>query len=107
VSYDAKGRWVPPYELACFSGPCLQTGSIVKVLARRLGHTQDRFKVYPLPGFENLPGLTCAWLASPTSTYPSGMSEPAVNLVKYLRTVSVECVDYSLDWLDLSRNAGG
>lgn len=107
VSYDAKGRWIPPYELGCFSGPCLQTGAIAKVVAQRLGYTEDKFKVYSLRGNDTLPGLTCARLASPTLTYPSGMSKSAVDLVKYLRALPVECIDYSIDWLDLSRNAGG
>ena len=85
----------------------LQTGAIAKVVAQRLGYTEDKFKVYSLRGNDTLPSLTCARLTSPTLTYPSGMSKSAVDLVKYLRTLPVECIDYSIDWLDLSRNAGG
>ena len=60
-----------------------------------------------LPGLEVVSGLSCDVLASPTSTYPPGTSEPIKELVKYLRTLPTECVDYNLDWLDLGRTAGG
>jgi hypothetical protein len=106
VAYDAKGRWIPPYELACFSGPCLQTGSIARVVGQLLGYPDDRFKVYPLRGNDTPPGLTCDGLASPTFTYAPGMSQSAVELMKFLRSLQAECVDYNVDWLDLSRNAG-
>ena len=107
VAYDVKGRWIPPYELACFSGPCLQTGAIAKVAAQRLGYSGGRFSVYSLRGNDTVPGLTCEGLVSPTFTFPQGVSRPAADLVQHLRSLRVECVNYSLDWLDLSRDVGG
>jgi hypothetical protein len=107
VAYDAKGRWVPPYELGCFSGPCLQTGAIARVVAQHLGYSDDRFKVYSLRGNDAAPALTCDGLASPTFTYLPGMPQSTVDLVKFLRSLRTECVNYNVDWLDLSRDAGG
>ena len=37
VAYDQHGRAVPPYDLSCFSGPCLQNGAIFTIVAQRHG----------------------------------------------------------------------
>lgn len=103
VLYDARGRWIPPYELGCLSGPCLQNGAIARVLAQRLGYPDDSFRVFPFRGDEEVPGLTCEMLSRPTLAYPRGASDKAIGTVRFLRTFApLECVTYSLDWRDLS-----
>jgi hypothetical protein len=92
--------------LGCFSGPCLQTGAIVKVMAQRFGLPADKFKVYTLQGDDIRPGVTCQALQSSTFVSPAGLSESVTSLLIYLRTLPLECVTYSLDWLDLSRDEG-
>jgi hypothetical protein len=107
VVYDQQGRAVPPYELGCFSGYCLQTGSIVQIVARELGYSADKFKVYSARGGDPIPGLTCEMLA-PGTPLPADLSEQSISIVKWFRSLApLTCVTYSLDWhdvgIDLSR----
>jgi hypothetical protein len=106
VMYDQKGRAVPPYELGCFSGYCLQTGSVVHIAASELGVSDEQLKVFVQRENDPVPGLTCEILTAPRPTYPQGASERSIALINYFRRIApISCVTYSLDWHDLG--AGG
>jgi hypothetical protein len=101
---------VPPYELGCLSGYCLQTGAIVQIAARQLGYPADRFKVYPTRGSDPVPGLTCDMLTDPNAALPPRLSEKEQGTVDWLRNMApVACMTYTLDWhdvgIDLTRPA--
>ena len=97
IVYDEKGRAIPPYELACFSGYCLQTGSIVTVLAHEMGANFQAVANYregePVP-------ITCDMLTAPDM--PAGLSDKTTKQAEWLRGFKSTCVDYSLAWHDLS-----
>jgi hypothetical protein len=102
VVYDGKGRSIPPYELGCFSGYCLQTGAIAHIAEAELGHPVDEIAVYSERDSYPVPGLTCQMLTAPTPSYPANASKKSVDLIDWFRTQApVTCVQYSLDWHDL------
>jgi hypothetical protein len=105
VAYDRHGSAIPPYELACLSGYCLQTGSIVQVFAAQLGVPLSELKVFSLRGDDPVPGLTCEMLTAARPSYPAGASDKAISTIKFLRSLPpVKCVAYDLAWRDLSIN---
>jgi hypothetical protein len=107
VVYDQGSRAIPPFELGCFSGYCLQTGAIVHMAAARLGYPMDYFKVYSARGADPVPGLTCAMLSEPKPSYPPNASEKSINTIAWLRAQApLTCVTYDLAWHDLSRVTG-
>ena len=102
VIYDQRGRAVPPYELGCFSGYCLQTNAILHIAAEELGHPAGEFKMVTIRGTKLLPGLTCEMLTSRTPTYPPNVSQQWVWDFKYYRGLApLTCVTYSLAWHDI------
>ena len=105
--YDQGGRWVPPYEAGCFSGYCMQTGSILHIAAAELGRPKGEFQVIPMRGDDPVPGITCDMLTAPAPSYPSGASVRSVEVINYYRTLApLSCVEYSLAWYDLRRDPG-
>ena len=104
---DQRGRAVPPFELGCFSGYCLQTGAIVKVAARELGYDETNFRLWINRGGDPIPGLTCGMLAGPQPSYPPNASQQSIFLINQLRTRRLTCVTYSLAWHDLDFDRGG
>jgi hypothetical protein len=101
VAYDQTGRAVPPYELGCLSGVCLQSGAILHVAAAELGHRMDVFDVHPIRHDEPTPGITCERLTAATPSY-RGLSERTISLVRFLRSQApITCVTYSLAWRNL------
>jgi hypothetical protein len=97
IVYDKKGKAIPPYELACFSGYCLQTGSVVTVLGREMGANLQVVASFregePMP-------ITCDMLAAPD--LPAGVPDEMTKEVEWLRGLKPMCVNYGLAWHDLS-----
>jgi hypothetical protein len=99
---DGKGRAVPPYELGCFSGYCLQDGSIIHIAARELGVPDKQLQVYVQRENDPVPGFTCELLATPKPTYPPNASRHSVGAINFFRKLApFSCVTYSLAWHDL------
>lgn len=99
---DQSGRAVPPYELGCLSGYCLQTGAIVHIAAAIMGLGRDRFKVYGNRGGDPVPGLTCAMLTDAKAGYPPNASKKSISIIDWFRTLGpLTCVTYDLGWHDL------
>jgi hypothetical protein len=110
VVYDQRGRAVPPYELGCLSGFCLQTGAIIQIAARQLGYPADRFKVYLTRAGDPIPGLTCDMLTDPNATLPPRLSELEQSTLDWFRSMAfMTCMTYTLHWhdvgIDLTRPA--
>jgi hypothetical protein len=101
VVYDQHGRAIPPYELSCFSGVCLQNGSIVTILAEQQGVPRGKLDVYSLRGGDPVPNVTCALLTDPAVAIPRGLSSAALDAIRFMRTLRLTCVAYSLAWRDL------
>jgi hypothetical protein len=103
LMYDQRGHAVPPYELSCFSGVCLQNGAIVTVLAEQQGVPKGQLQVYSIRGGDPVPNATCLLLTDPTAAIPSGLQAAATNAIKFLRRLHpVTCVNYSLAWHNLN-----
>lgn len=103
IIYDQKGRWIPPYELGCFSGYCLQTGAILAVAANELGYGNRKFTILPTRGDSPMPGLTCAMLTGRVPSFPAGANARERDIVNYYRSLSpLTCVTYDLAWHDLA-----
>jgi hypothetical protein len=101
VVYDQKGRAVPPFELGCFSGYCLQTGSIVQIAARQFSPSADKLKVFSIRGGDPISGLTCDMLA-PNARLPDDFSAKSIGIVNWYRSMApLTCVTYNLDWHDI------
>jgi hypothetical protein len=96
IVYDEQGRAIPPYELACFSGYCLQTGSIVTVLGHEMGANLQAVASFregePMP-------ITCDMLTAPN--LPAGLTEAMTKELDWLRGLKPTCVNYGLAWHDL------
>jgi hypothetical protein len=101
VVYDQHGRAVPPYELGCFSGYCMQSGSIVEIVAREMGYPPHKFDFYSVRAGDPIPGLTCGMLTS-TQSLPPGLTEKQAWTVRWFWTLApLTCVTYSLEWHDV------
>jgi hypothetical protein len=100
--YDQRGRAVPPYELGCLSGLCMQSGAIVRIAARELGYPPDRFKIYSARAGDPLPGLTCELVTDKSAPDPSLPRQTRLILNWYRSLAPITCVSYSLDWHDLA-----
>ncbi len=93
---------MPPYELGCFSGYCLQDGSIVHIAASELGISERQLKVFVQRENNPVPGLTCELLTASKPTYPQGASARSVAIIDFFRRMApISCVTYSLAWHDL------
>ncbi|MBN9089604.1 MAG: hypothetical protein J0J01_22045 [Reyranella sp.] len=100
--FDEKGRAVPPFELACFSSFCMQTGAIVRVIARALGRPDKAYELVLTRGDEPIPGLTCEMLEGPAASYPASTSRQAIQLVDRYRSLApLTCVTANMGWHDL------
>ncbi len=96
---DEDGRPVPPYELGCFSGYCMQTTAIVHVAAQELGFPLDRFEVKSERAGLPTPGFTCAHVTDPELRLPAGTSKTSILTMRYYRSLrSPICENYSLKW---------
>lgn len=101
-NYDLHGRAIPPYELGCFSGYCLQDGAIVTVLAEQAGVPKGKLPIFTVRNGDPIPDATCALLTDPRVPIPEGMPEQAAGTIRYFRTFSpITCLSYSLEWRDL------
>ncbi len=102
VVFDEKGRAVPPYELGCLSGYCIQDGSIIHITAANLERPRA-FKVHVQRENDPVPGLTCALLETPQPTYPPNATKFTRDSIDYYRSLApFSCVTYNLKWHDLS-----
>jgi hypothetical protein len=99
---DRQGRPVPPLELACFSSYCMQTGSIVRVIAAQLGVSGNAFELLVARNDDPVPGLTCEMLDAPTPSYPPNATRRSIELIDRYRNLTPRtCVTESLAWHDL------
>lgn len=104
---DQQGRAVPPRELGCFASYCLQTGTIISVIAARLGKPKGAFAVFVPRGDVPGPGLTCAMLTGATPIYPTNATRQAVAAIDQYRALPpVTCVTLDFAWHDLAVGAG-
>jgi hypothetical protein len=102
VVYDQRGRAVPPYELGCLSGYCMQSGSIAQIAARELGYPRGSFNVFSARGGRAIEGMTCEALADKKVAVPTTASPHARASIKWYRSLApLTCVPYSLDWHDI------
>jgi hypothetical protein len=122
VVYDQKGRAVPPYELGCLSGYCLQTGAIVQIAVRELGYPQDKFRVYPTRDADPFPGLTCEMVTNPDAKPPPNIKQKLGmldyigkqdfgrrerDILNWFRSFGpVTCLTYTLEWHDVGIDLG-
>jgi hypothetical protein len=105
--YDQQGRAVPAHDLGCFSSYCLQTGTIISVIAARLGLAKDAFTVFVPRGDVPVPGLTCAMLNGPTPAYPPNAAKQEIAAIDQIRArPPVTCVTLDLAWHDLGVGVG-
>jgi len=98
--FDQRGRAVPPYELGCFSGYCVQTDAILNMATVELGYSPKRFQFAVLRGQHAIPGLTCAMLQA-SSDYPIKSTKQAMQTIDQYRSAPLTCVEYSLAWHDV------
>jgi hypothetical protein len=102
--YDQQGRAVPPRELGCFASYCLQTGTIIDVIAATLGLADNAFAVLVPRGEEPVPGLSCEMLTGPTPGYPPDATKRSVETIDHYRALApVTCVTLNFAWHDLDR----
>lgn len=101
---DQKGRAVPPYELGCLSGYCMQSGSIVQIAARELGYPPGTFQVYNVRDDEPVPGLSCEIIADKDAPLPATLPEQTRSPLRWYQSLGALCVTYSLDWHDIGRD---
>jgi hypothetical protein len=101
-AFDERGRAIPPFELACFSSFCMQTGQIVRVIATELGLPDKAYELLVTRGDEPVPGLTCEMIEAPSANYPPNASKRSVELVDHYRSLTpLTCVTVSMGWHDL------
>ena len=99
---DERDRWLPPYELGCFSGYCLPTTGILRVALSELGHPANEFNLLSTREDDPVPGLTCEMLTALVPSYPPNASAQSIETIKHWRALApVTCVTYSLAWHDL------
>jgi hypothetical protein len=102
VAYDEGGHSVPPYELSCFSGYCLQNGAIVTIIAERLGVPRGGLPVYSIRNGDPIPDANCKMLTSPTIALPAGASQSSIDTINFIRGLGpITCVSYSLAWRNI------
>jgi len=107
VVYDRAGRAVPPYELGCLSGYCMQSGSIAQVAAGELGYPRGAFNVFSARGGRAIEGMSCAALADEKIPVPTTATPQARASIKWYRSLApLTCVPYSLDWHDVGKDLG-
>jgi hypothetical protein len=100
--FDEGGRAVPPFELACFSSFCLQTGQIVRVISAQLGLPEKAMEIVATRGDEPVPGLTCEMIETPFASYPLNTSKRSIELIDRYRSLGpLTCVIVSAVWHDL------
>ena len=103
VVFDQKGRSVVPYEMGCFSGYCIQTDAIFRIVAEEQGLNAKRMLIVPVRNNDPGPGITCELLRGPADTYAPGMSEHVRQLVDTIRkNAPVACFNYDVAWHDVS-----
>lgn len=100
---DEEGRWLPPYDLGCFSGYCLPSQAALRVAQREKGYSKKLFLWTPRHNDPVL-GITCDMLTSSTALYPAGASPRAIKQIDYVRTLKpITCVNYDIAWHDLKK----
>lgn len=103
VVFDQRGRAVPPYEMGCFSGYCLQTDAILRIVAAEQGMDPKQLKIRIIREDRPGPGVTCELLRSPDRALPDAASEDARSIVRTAREAqSSVCFTYDLKWHDVS-----
>ena len=99
--YDQQGRAAPPYEVGCFSGYCVPTDSVFRVVATELGFDAKRLKIWSVKGNDRGQGISCELLAS-SATYPPGAPERTKRLIDEIRdSRPAACFTYDLRWHDV------
>ena len=92
-----------PYEMGCFSGYCVQTDAIFRIIAAELGLDPKRLRVFPVKGNDPGPGITCELLRSPAPAYPDNASERTRHLIEDIwMNAPFTCFTYDLKWHDVS-----
>jgi hypothetical protein len=100
--FDEAGRSVVPYEPGCFTGYCLQTDAIFRVIAEELGANPKALAIYPIRGGDPGPGITCEYLSAPSITISPNLSEEARTLIHNVRwNDPAACITYDLKWHDV------
>ncbi|MBS0546240.1 MAG: hypothetical protein JSR24_00745 [Proteobacteria bacterium] len=103
VIFDQKGRAMVPYEIGCFSGYCVQTDAIFRVIAAEQGLDPTRMVIVPVRNDEPGPGITCELFQKPFGSFPDKMPEATRQLVDFVRRSGpVACFNYDLKWHDVS-----
>ncbi|MEI6200898.1 MAG: hypothetical protein WCP68_03005 [Enhydrobacter sp.] len=99
--FDQKGRAIPPYEVGCFSGYCVPTDSVFRVVAAELSYDVKTLRVWSLKGNDRGQGISCELLAS-SATYPPGAPERTKRLIDEIRNSRpAACFTYDLRWHDV------
>ncbi len=107
IVYDEKGRAIPPYELACLSGVCFQSGAIAHVAAEELGLAKDHFVLFPMRPRDPFSAMTCDQLVAEETTLRPDATDREVSFFRWARSLRpMTCVNYSLRWRDLSLSPG-
>lgn len=102
ANYDGHGRAIPPYELGCFSGFCLQDGAIVTILAEQAGIARGTLPIFTVRNGDPIPEASCGLLTDRSVPIPKSLPEEAAGTIRYFRTLSPStCLSYSLVWRDL------
>jgi hypothetical protein len=107
VVYDQRYRSIPPYELACFSGYCLQSGAIAHIAAEELGVPRDYFTVFPMRPGDPFPTMDCPGLMASFVKPPEDLPYRLASMIDWLKKIQpVTCVNYGLEWHDLGERYG-
>lgn len=107
-AYDQKGHALPPYELGCLSSYCIQTGAILHIAIQELGASDRDLQILTPQGNVPVPGLTCAMLTGPETSYPPDASMRSKAIIDSYRTLTpLACIDYSTAWHDLGVHLAG
>lgn len=103
ANFDQNGRAIPPYEVGCFSGYCLQTDAIFRIIARERGIDPRSLTIWPLRANVQGPGITCELLHSKPVSYPPGASDVTKQTIDHVRRKGESaCFTYDLSWHDVS-----
>ena len=96
---DRDGRWIPPFELGCFTSYCISSQSIVRAVLADLGTSIRAFELWTPRGDPAAAGVTCTMFTAGPPSYPPNATRRIVELIDYFRQHGpVMCIDYDLSW---------
>lgn len=107
VVYDQQRRPIPPYELACFSGYCFQTGAIAHIASEMMGAPKDYITVFPMRPGDPFVDMDCPRLMASFAKPPEDVPDRIAATINWLKNIRpVTCVNYGLGWHDLGARYG-